>query len=452
MAVTDKKIEPGVKWSLFANSRVDIPILVAVAGLLYGIVVLTWQDCGLNARFHDLTLKNKDSIVLDLLHDRAHYLDSTIAGFKDLLTAEPADSTPIRDTMQNYIHARHDIPLSITNLSAFNIDTSLSFYVNYFSLDRKELLSAINKGKTELAVQARDTCCSPFPLNSIKHAKLTIDNHPKPLIEFFDANPLFGFWFVLSIAQMSLWSMLVCLAIGAVKSVGDIEPLIKYNFKNAIRITLIPLGVMLVFTLVLYFRLIKGTVINDDFFLKSYNTRMYWYSIPGYVAATICFGIFLFLTNKLEVFNKTAKKSGQPMETFTESYNRLKDAFRFVFTCTAVILSVYVIWLGVLFYAVNNLEACRFYYLSSGKQVLNYDFVYLMGMIHSVLLAIFYFPAQIQFNSLELTKTEKNTAGESSSVSKVFKGFGDVLGNILITASPLIITIIQKALASLFGE
>jgi hypothetical protein len=155
----------------------------------------------------------------------------------------------------------------------------------------------------------------------------------------------------------------------------------------------------------------------------------------------------MFLANKLEILNTTATKPEADLATFKTEYLRLKSSFTFVFNCSAVILSVYVTWLGVLFSAVNNLEVARLYYLSSGKQLLNYDFVYLMGIIHSLLLAIFYFPVRLQFNSLELTVDYKTGDAAATTMTKVFKSFGDIL----LTASPLITTVVQKGLAGLLG-
>jgi hypothetical protein len=444
------KPQPEIVWSLRANSRVTIPILLAIGGLLYGIAVITsW-----NGQFHGLTLEKKREVVQNLLYGRNTFLQAEIKRLDSVAGRRAPDSAARRDTLNKYLAAQKQVAIDTVNLANFNTDTSLSFYARFLSVDRDSLLDAIQhgKGQTPLTVQAKDTCCAPYPRNFVATASLEIHRDPKSLVEFFDRNPLFGFWFVLSIAQMSMWFMLAALVIGTAMSTNDIEPAFQYNLKNGVLCTLMPLAVVAIFAYVINIKLVKGPVINETFFLEKFNFRMYFYSIPGYFVATLGFGVYTFLANKLEMLNTTATKPGADLAAFKTEYLRLKSDFTFVFNCSAVILSVYVTWLGVLFSAVNNLEAARFYYLCSGKQLLNYDFVYLMGIIHSLLLAIFYFPVRLQFNSLELTVDDKTGDTAATSMTKVFKSFSDIIGGILLTASPLITTVVQKGLAGLLGS
>lgn len=451
MSEIGERPKPKIRWSFRANSRVDIPILLAILGLLYGIAVFHWPGYYSTGKFHDLALENKRPLVDSLLTIRKAYLAKEI----DRLLVQPGrtakDSAAIGDTLHRYIFFQKQTAIESANLYNFNTDTSLLFFAKFFSADRTTLLDAIRNKKVQLDIRLRDTCCSPYPIDTVHAATLKISRESMTLVNFFDKYSEFGFWFVLSIAQMSMWFMLVVLVIGRVGQTRNIEKEFQYNFKSGFLLTLMPLIVVVIFAVVLYVLLIGEPVISDGYFLEGFSQRIYWYSFPGYGVAIICFGVYLFLANKLEILNGRSLNPNHQIADVQGDYQRLKSAFDFVFNCSAVILSIFVVWLGTLFSAVNNLEAARFYTLTSGKPLLNYDFVYLMGILHSLLLAIFYFPVRIQFNSLQLTKEDKSANQGTANTAKLFKTFGDIIGGILITASPFITTIVQKALSGLLG-
>ena len=447
----DLRPQPVVRWSFKANLKSDLPIYFAILGLLYSALVLLYNAGPSPGPFHDLSISNKRPLIDTLLSQRAAFLQSELQRLQPLAGKKGPDSTAIRDTLRQYRSAIARTTLQASELEYFNTDTSLLYFTHYFSADRDRLLTVIKAGGSEVDVQLKDTCCSPYPRNDIRQAKISLSRERKPLVDFFDRYSEFGFWFVLSIAQMSLWFMLTALVIGSVKKTDTIVPPVTYTLKYGGLLAITPAIIVAVFAFLVYFVMIKGPVISDDYFQYDFNRRMYWYSVPGYLLAILCFGAYLFLANKLELLNTAAMNAGKRLEDVRDQYNRLKSAFNFVFNSSAVILSVFVVWLGTLFSAVNNLEVARFYTLSSGKPLLNYDFVYLMGIIHSLLLAIFYFPVRIQFNALQLTQDDKSSKEGTPGTAKLFKTFADIIGGILVTASPFITTIVQKALTGLLG-
>jgi hypothetical protein len=418
------KPKPVIRWSFRANSKVDVPILMAIFGFFCGIAILLCPGRHSQGGFHDLSFNGKREAVEKLLDSQIAFLS--------------------QDTTNKKLIA--DIKFEKNKIEYFIIDSGFSFCSPYIRLDGDELSKALKNGDTFVEASFWDTCFGRYPIDKVLKNRIGISRSGSDLIPFFDQHSSFGYWFIVSIAQMSMWFMLFALVIGTAKGTSDIVEYPVFNFINSLRLTIMPFLVVGSFVVVLYFLLIRDTVVRDSYFMWGFNRRMYFYSIPGYFLAAVSFGVYLYIANKLEILNgflahvKVSKGDVNDIK-----YQQLKTAFQFVFFCTAVVLSVFTIWLGLLFTSVNDLEVGKFYHLSTGKQLLNYDFVYLLGMMHSVLLAIFYIPVQLQFNSLKLTKEDKS----SNSGGKILKTTLDVLGSILITASPLITTVVQKLLAGL---
>ena len=91
----------------------------------------------------------------------------------------------------------------------------------------------------------------------------------------------------------------------------------------------------------------------------------------------------------------------------------------------------------------------RFYTLLSGKQFLNYDYVYLIGLLHSLLLLVFYIPVRLRFNTLEIK--QQNTAMQNAAPGgkKYISSMWESISAVLVTASPIIVTVIQKIISSI---
>jgi hypothetical protein len=440
----------GIIWSLWDNAKVNIPIWFAVAGLLCAVIVL-------HSKFHDLSLDDRKTVARTYYSDRIDRIALEIHRLEAVRGPRSSkDSANIKDTLSRYKHLYKETRLALVNLDHFNIDTSLSFYARMLSGEREEVLRSVLNGDTTIAVTLRDSCCSISDTAVfVRKVNLNIYRKPKNLVGLFERDPSLGVWFFLSLAQMVLWFLIAPLMIGNARGSNQIVPEFSYNSRNGFRIALVPIAVLAIFTFILYWALIDVTVIPDSYFMDDFDTRMLWYSVPGYLIAGLCFSVYLFVANKLELLNGIAlhKKLSMSSDAGLQSqYQQLKTSFDFAFFCSAIILSVFVIWLGTLFNGVNNLEAVRFYTLLSGKPLLSYDFVYLIGLIHSLLLVIFYIPVRLQFNNLQLTQDKRAIdALSANSSTTVFRTLGGIIGSILITASPLLTTLVQKGLSGLLG-
>jgi hypothetical protein len=95
------------------------------------------------------------------------------------------------------------------------------------------------------------------------------------------------------------------------------------------------------------------------------------------------------------------------------------------------------------------LSGFRFYGLLSGKPFFDANFVYLLGLMHSLILLIFYVPVRLQFNGPSITQQQKDMVAEDDTGSKkVLKAFWGNISTLLITVSPLITTFVKKGISS----
>jgi hypothetical protein len=459
-----KKSDPHFSWG--GNLPVNIPILFAVVGFIYASVVLK----GCHANYHDLYLVNKEKMVDSVLYKRMALLKDLRASLdapakpmkKTGSGSKPVDTTGKRrnDSLVQVRAAIAQSQRELDNFQYFNIDTSMKVFLNYFSVNRDTLRDLL-AGETadsckhfekKILVFVKDTFSIVGPgIHRADSLQIGSGQKKTGFVEYFGKYPVFGFWFWLSIAQMVLWWILIPLIIGAVRQTNPIVTGFKFNFGNCLLFSMIPAVVVGGFTWLLYEKLIDAFVIKDCYFLDDFNPRMVWYATPGYLVATLCFGSYLFLANKLQLLNKSSKGKVYSTDAqLQQEYASLKATFDVTFLASAIVLSTFVLWIGVLFNALNGMEAFRYYSLISGRPFFDPDFIYLIGLMHSLILLIFYVPVRMQFNGLGITQQQKEMAAAGQSgTSQVFKTFWASISTLLVTASPLIATILEKAISAI---
>ena len=236
---------------------------------------------------------------------------------------------------------------------------------------------------------------------------------------------------------------------------------VNIEFLGYLRCLIVPFVVIGTFVLIFYRVLVDvPSVIKDTYFMHCFNSRMTWYSPFGYVLAGLCFGGYLYLAKKLSELNDEFKTQSKkvissaapqtiPLSTQLQTqYNELKSSFDFLFLISAAILSLFIIWEGILFIAINSMDIMKYYGAISGKQFLNNDFIYMIGLVHSLLLMIFYIPVQLRFRSMEIVQAQQAAlGGQPTGIKSLFSSLFSNLGGVLITTSPLITGIIQSLLA-----
>jgi hypothetical protein len=408
-------------YAWWANLSVNLPIIATVTGLLYAIILLYPTGSNHQFTYHQLQIKNKRELVEKVINNRIIQLNNSLEEIK-LRNINTTDS--IRQ-IQN--HVRQALT-ELNRLRFFNSDTSLAYFTKYFSADRDIFNQAISNFSNssrikEIPASLFDTCSYVSDSAFIGSSKLVIEKKSSGLMEWIGNNSSFGMWFFFSVAQVSLWFLLAVLIIGIVRNVSDIIPELHYEIKKIFFFSLLPLAVITIFSWPLYDKLIDQFLIKDAYFMEGFNTKMIWYSVPGYLVAIICFSCYLFLSNKLELLNMDAQSKNISISTndrLQNDYRKLKSSFNNSFLCSAIVLTVFVVWVGILFNSVNNMEVMRFYTLLSGYPFLNYDNVYLLGIMHTLLLLIFYVPVRLRFNLLQIKQETDDKKSDSSGNNKKY--------------------------------
>ncbi|MCG2616771.1 hypothetical protein LZZ85_20900 [Terrimonas sp. NA20] len=477
---------PEIQYTWKGNWAVNIPIFFALAGFLIGILILNGKGCNTSARYHDLCLENKRAIVDSIQRIRITLLNKKLESLIDrrkkirpvpepatrnLTTATQTTRAQKPDSAQLYGDSIKvvkdylaDLHGSLDSLNYLNVDTSMAFFKQYFSIDRDSIRNSLidpdNKGfKASADSGILVKIYQRFPLLDtglldtmrLKVGSCGQENKVSGLMDFFSRNSAFGLWFFLALAQIMMWFILIPILVGIARSTNNIMEVFPYNLKNGFLMTIIPLLVILLFVILVYNQIIDVQIIGDQYFLDGFSGRLTWYAFFGYGVTVLCFGVYLFLANKLQLLNEFSRGARlSEDQALQEKYLALRKAFDLAFLISAIILSIFVLWMGVMFSAINDLEIFRFYRELSGKNFFDNNLVYLNGLLHSVLLLVFYVPVRLQFNQLRLTKEQKDYEDErDSNTKKIFKSFWEGISAILLTTSPLIASLIEKLLSSL---
>lgn len=475
-----------IEYSWKGNRAVNVPIFFALAGFLIGVLILNGKGCNTTARYHDLCLENKRAIIDSIQHKRISLITGKLDSFnarrnrikKSVIKKELKSSTSSKrsekvDSFQLYTDSiilaqgyLDGLRSSLDSMHYLNADTSIAYFKQYFSIDRDSMAEILSDNDNRgLKVYSN----GGIPVRIYQRFPLLDTGQPETmllklgwcgtkegktsLMAFFSKNAAFGFWFFLALAQIMMWFILIPVLTGIAKSTNKIVDVFPYNFKNGLLMALVPVLVISLFVFLVYLYIVDIYIVGDQYFLDGFTSRMTWYSVFGYGVATLCFSVYLFLANKLQLLNEFSGGIRLAEDnSLQEKYLALRKAFDFAFLVSAIILSVFVLWMGVMFNAMNDLEAFRFYRELSGKNFFDNNLVYLNGLLHSVLLLVFYLPVRLQFNQLRLTKEQKDMEQEGASgTKKIFKSFWEGVSSVLLTTSPLIATFLEKFISHL-GE
>lgn len=316
----------------------------------------------------------------------------------------------------------------------------------------------------------------------------------KTNMDVFRKYPTVGFWSVLSISQIVFWSIVILVSISLLKNLyKDMrEKSIEVKKPVLWGIGGVTGGAILAFILVFFFCIYDQKYRFNDFFMGGFDFGMQIYGLIGYLTAGILLYSFLLtayyvqqaqinyaetlkqstelqavisekvknlqvqlkelgisenaaLNKEIENLQATATDKTKDLLLLKDQYKTCKRYFNFFFAITAVILSVLVIWVGSLFASVNSLDLFVFLRQRTGYSFLPYDFVYLYGALHSLLLFIFYVPVKLRLLSMSFSIPEEQE-GDSGAVKDTFKKILVRFVEILAASSPLLTAILQKSL------
>jgi hypothetical protein len=447
-----------MKQFQWIGNEISLVIVIGIMGFLFAAVILGAKTCsGKRVAYHEVVLKSKDENVKNFYSEKLTIL-------RDSLTRISPDSNYARKRSEEIRLRVAKLLTDSLNFSDGATDTAAAFYTGMFLINYKTLKDSISSGYwpagdtgklIRLLYADTNAIFNQTPAIKEVAGRLAISN-PPTLVNFIAENPMAGFWIIFSIAQATLWFLVIPLLYGQLQSV---DRKVKYlpgglfHHRNWLLSCIIPLIFIGLFSYIFYDKLINVEVIKDQYLLEGYNAKLKLYGIAGYIVTVACFGMYLHMSMSLDQLNSNAQSKKLKLATdqsLKDNYNAIKKTFDGSFTATAIILSVFVLWVGITFTTINHTEAMRFYRIYSGKDFLSYDFVYLVGGFHTVLLLLFYIPVKLKFNSLEIA-TEAD-AIPVPPVKKIINNLYNTLTSLLVTASPLLAGLIQGLLNGLLGQ
>ncbi|HTL08355.1 MAG TPA: hypothetical protein VL307_08875 [Chitinophagaceae bacterium] len=444
------------------GSQVSKLIGIGMLGFLLGIILLNGQGCNDKpADYQELIVAGKTDSLQVIFQGRIRQLKDSVKKY---------NGNTKTDSLL-HVHYATRLTMATLELLAFekaNADTSLNYFSAMLQVHRDSLLNAITDTRWSDSIQMSrqllfsyiDTSglYSTTPVSKDIHLSIERSKY-STLYAFFSHNTVAGFWFIVSIGQITFWFLVVALLFGMLAPLKDrvngVAPDLLSPGKWLLS-AILPAIFFLLFTGIFYWVLIKETVIRDHYLLKGFNAKMLIYALFGYLAAVACFGMYLLMSLSLDQLNKTIYSASGSKRTsiFTdlqieESFKTLKATFENSFLASAFILSFFVFWLGLLFTAINQTEAMQFYKAYSRKDFLSYDLVYLVGAMHTLILLLFYIPVRIKFNTMKLTQDQKLES--DGKTQKLLGNLYETILTLLMTASPLLTSLLQKLLAGLIG-
>lgn len=435
----------------WANLFTNLPVISALIGMFYAVILLSTCE---GHHYHTFKIEKRDKAVDNFLTHKIARTNNVIDYLRNLKNPSKEDTAGLSMLKKTI----PELEKEKFNLTEGNSDTASNYYVKYLSIKRQLLFATLSSSWEDAETKYVQTKLADFTAakdsfivisDSVAVVRKVID-----IVSLMDENTSFGLWYITSIAQMAFWFLVIVLLVGVVRRSESIVSGLSFNLKNILFFSIIPVIAVGLFAWVLYVKIIDGYIITDDYLLDGFNGRMVKYSLPGYVATVLCFTGFLFFSNKLELFDEGLRRNGQSVKTnpsLLADYNRLKTDFNTCFFLSAAILSFFVIWTGLLFRAINSMDAMKIYTQLSGKPFLNYDLVYFIGLFHTLLLLIFYIPVRLRFNALEVKQADDAMAlSNMGGVKKTFKTMWDIITTIIVTASPLLTGILQKIIGGLF--
>jgi hypothetical protein len=440
----------------------ETPIWAAMFGFVLALLLLTKPGCkASNSAFTEIKISGQRGSVTSMLQNRLQQLnklDSTLADSIKIINCsndsvkECKAIIAQRKQVQREINATH---FELDQVETYNSDTALSFYLRYFSIDRGQLDSALRgfEKAGNLRVYLKDSCALLHPIVKKFPADLQLGKvSGEPLMSYVMRNPAAGYTLIICIGQMTLWFLLGTMLF------GQLQPIAKGNWRNFAACLITPLLVVGLFVWLFYVYLTDDFLIKDSYTLENFNNRAFIYGIPGYLLAVCCFSVFIYAANRLDQYNQAWLKlpAPRPNPATDPAFQQRRSLLNTAFLFSALVLSVFIFESGVLVHAVNSMEAMRLYELLANRPFVPGDSIYMIAVIHSILLLVFYLPVMLKVNSLEVVQDAKQAATAAAVANgqpqKVLSTIWSGLEPILITASPLIAGALQQLLELFFKD
>jgi len=425
--------------------------MFALLGLIFAYILVCFSSSG-SSPYSELRLTHKKEVIEDYLEKRKQELITLINSLKT--RDDPKNNgKEYYDSLAGCMKSLNSTIRELVDLKSRNRDTSRHYYLDYFDIERNAFsgslidspsLNGVYKIPIRVSLVDSTDVLSESPrmiTDSVFLEKIPY----KYKMTFFREHGSFALWAVYSLAAM----MIIFLLFPMIwmrfrmnwRELKDLNISIKGSdiWTSLIIVT----AGILTFMIVFYRGLADIYLVRDNYFLSSFNARTRLYLMPSYLFSGVYFLFFLLLTAMMLKL-KNLEKSDDSPEIKTALRN-VRSSFDLSFLCAAVNLSLSVIWMGILYSAINTMEAPQYYTMLTGKPFLSHDLVYLTGLLHSSLLLVFYLPVKWNFNP---GKTSEPADAKTPAAKNVL---WDAIMQVLVTASPLLSGLLQKLLSNLIG-
>jgi hypothetical protein len=440
------------------NFSIPKVIWMACAGLIFTTLAFTWPyTFRVGSPYQQVRLefrKNLDS----LLQNRLVRLDTLKKKLNDRI-----NKGGIHDTIKAGLQAKLSnvyILQSATQREAMrndtlNTDSMTRYHLGYFSVNTDSFYSALKEryeSDIQLSVAIRDTVQLEDSVIN-KTGKTLIKGRYKQepsSFSFYSRQPSFALWLLLTLIQGVAWFMVIIFIVTAkiptdnpVATTGKAGP--KDSWPGNLKLFAIAAAVTGIFCYIVYWIITDTYSLPDHLFMKCFNWRVFVYAIPGYLAAVLCFTAYMRILQPLQTAAETNITNCQASSAEFEAMQRRLQMFLMI---TVVILCFFVLWLSSLFNSINSLHALKSYTTVSGSTFLPYDFVYLMGLAHSLLLAVFYIPVQFKLHSLKEASTTVAVAAGNQPNAPLpwWKKILPILLEIMVPVTPLLTALLKGLL------
>jgi len=465
---------------------------LGILGFIMGGIFLFYPDL--------MTITKKDSIFHEVLYSPQRIMGGPLTYTIDSLTRKneqrdslslrlaaletkfnmPASPTPLFDSLHNaHAHLQMKIDQDNNNIKVLQsyhtyawhgawsdtnsfkrLNAALRFDISPDTIDEWE--RRYKRGDTAFLTRYsfRDTGLS-FSIDGAYTFKVV---RAKNDVGFISKYPAAGVWLlsIMIFCSFCLIAASTCAYLNS-KTISifrshQIEGLSPRSYYIGVGIILVVLLFLYTFWKLTYY---DEEVIKNLYFLRTLRVSMDLVTLLGYICGAFCLAGFIRTASLLGYFAGSIKDATRKIrlapadDSVTKDeeerrqakaiYDRLLEVFNTYFLLTAIILTLLVLCTGGLFSTTSSFNFIKLLADDWGRSPARPDFIYLYGGIHTILLLLFYIPAKMRFNEINIAEPAASPApgAINSKWQDFFKVPLSQVKELLVVASPVLAGLLQ---------
>ncbi len=422
--------------------------------------------------------------------------DSTVKAIQERISN---DSTLLTKIDEYFLHNSSDSAFRVraeSNLkSSIDLDWLRETKMTYVDSNR----NSFNKVPVKFSFYDKDLKEKDLSVEqSDSTIYLSIYNF-KNDVDLFTKYPGFGAWGLLILVFCCCFAMTIGFCVNAGSEFSALAA--NKGCTNTLSYWIsffICLGILVIFVAVLYVTVYDNDSIKDLYFMDGMNNRIQVISVFGYTTAALCFAGMISTASYAKCFNDRIEsikdqagiqtiinddigKMSVLLETeaavnkkaeiqkmiqekkvelqFSQTivanaasdYGELRHFFQKFFYAIALLLALLVFCTGTLYSAVDSLDFIQMLKSDLGFSPARHDFIFLYGALHTLLILLFYLPAQYQ---MSMYKTSPEQTKQDDEVKKkIWTGLGGQMKktvDVLVVSAPILAGLAQWLISLLF--